>query len=165
MQALADLRESSPKYGHTFTRDKAVIGVMVYVAESKEKAEQEWMEHLHFFFKDALRTTPRYLVPPGYVTPAEFRKRISGPNLHGDLSWDALTQQFFVVCGTPDMVAESIATWAEEAQSSRINCFLHLGTMPHWMTVKNMTLFAEEVIPRLRSKTPELRDALPQAAE
>jgi alkanesulfonate monooxygenase SsuD/methylene tetrahydromethanopterin reductase-like flavin-dependent oxidoreductase (luciferase family) len=165
LQAFADLREQSPKYGHTFTRDKAVIGVMCYVAETKEKAEQEWMEHLFFFFKDALRTTPRYLVPPGYVTPAELRKRLSGPNLHGDLSWDALTQQFFVVCGTPDMVAESISGWADQAQSSRINCFLHLGTMPHWMTVKNMTLFAEEVIPLLRSTTPDLHEALPKAAE
>jgi len=25
--------------------------------------------------------------------------------------------------------------------------------MPHWKTVKNLTLFAEEVIPRLRSGT------------
>ena len=51
-----------------------------------------------------------------------------------------------------------------QAQSSRINCFLHLGTMPHWMTVKNITLFAEEVIPKLRSKAPDLK-VLPQAAE
>jgi len=29
-------------------------------------------------------------------------------------------------------------------------CHLHLGDMPHWKTVKNLTLFAEEVIPRLR---------------
>jgi hypothetical protein len=33
------------------------------------------------------------------------------------------------------------------------------------MTVKNMTLFAEEVIPKLRSRTPQLSVALPQAAE
>ena len=117
MQAFAELRERSPSYGHTFTRDKAIIGIMAYVAETKEKAEQEWMEHLFFFFKDALRTTPRYLVPPGYVTPAEFRKRISGPNLHGELTWEALAEQFFVVCGTSDMVAESIQAWAEQAQA------------------------------------------------
>jgi hypothetical protein len=28
----------------------------------------------------------------------------------------------------------------------------HVGDMPHWKTVKNLTLFAEEVIPRLRSR-------------
>jgi alkanesulfonate monooxygenase SsuD/methylene tetrahydromethanopterin reductase-like flavin-dependent oxidoreductase (luciferase family) len=165
MQAFADLRERSPQYGHQFTRDKAIIGVMAYVAETKEKAEQEWMEHLMFFFKNMLRTTPRFLVPPGYVTTQELRKRMTGPNLHGDLTWEALTQQFFVTCGTPDMVAEAIAGWSEQAQSSRINCFMHLGSMPHWMTVKNITLFAEEVIPRLRSKAPNLQPALAQAAE
>jgi hypothetical protein len=29
---------------------------------------------------------------------------------------------------------------------------LALGDMPHWKVVKNLTLFAEEVIPRLRAK-------------
>ncbi len=39
--------------------------------------------------------------------------------------------------------------------------------MPHWKVVKNMTLFAEEVIPRLRKKAPDLvpRMELAQAAE
>jgi hypothetical protein len=29
-----------------------------------------------------------------------------------------------------------------------------MAAMPHWMTVKNLTLFAEEVIPRLRKFSP-----------
>ncbi len=28
----------------------------------------------------------------------------------------------------------------------------HLGNVPNWKAVKNMTLFAEEVMPRLRGK-------------
>ena len=27
---------------------------------------------------------------------------------------------------------------------------MHVADMPHWKTVKNLTLFAEEVMPRLR---------------
>jgi hypothetical protein len=30
---------------------------------------------------------------------------------------------------------------------------MHVADMPHWKTVKNLTLFAEEVIPRLRRRT------------
>jgi hypothetical protein len=31
--------------------------------------------------------------------------------------------------------------------------------MPHWKTVKNLTLFAEEVMPRLRSRSSQYRMA------
>ncbi len=166
-QAFADLRAKSQAHGHEFTRDKAVIMAMVYVAETEEKAVAEYMDHIMFFFKHGLRTTPRYLMPPGYVSTDELKKRLSAPNLHGDLSWEALTDNFRVIASTPDKVAEAIAQWSEEAQSSRIIFNAHLGDMPHWKVVKNMTLFAEEVIPRLRKKAPDLvpRMELAQAAE
>jgi hypothetical protein len=35
-------------------------------------------------------------------------------------------------------------------ESSHINAVMHVADMPHWKTVKNLTLFAEEVMPRLR---------------
>jgi hypothetical protein len=34
--------------------------------------------------------------------------------------------------------------------TNHINSVMHVADMPHWKAVKNMTLFAEEVIPRLR---------------
>ena len=58
-QAFADLRAKSQAHGHEFTRDKAVIMAMVYVAETEEKAVAEYMDHIMFFFKHGLRTTPR----------------------------------------------------------------------------------------------------------
>jgi hypothetical protein len=72
------------------------------------------------------------------------------PNIHGGFDWDALTQQWRVAVGTAEHVAECINQWCEEAQSSRPILHHHIGDMPHWKVVKNMTLFAEEVIPKLR---------------
>lgn len=43
--------------------------------------------------------------------------------------------------------------------SRHFNLTMHLGSMPHWKTVKNATLFAEEVMPRLRSSKPAARRA------
>jgi hypothetical protein len=37
-------------------------------------------------------------------------------------------------------------------KTTHINNVMHVADMPHWKTVKNLTLFAEEVIPRLRSR-------------
>ena len=101
----------------------------------------------------ALRTTPRYLIPPGYVTVPEFRNRISSADVHGSANWDDLVAINRIVAGTPEKVADQIGRWAEEADVSRITLNLALGDMPHWKVVKNLTLFAEEVIPRLRGRT------------
>jgi alkanesulfonate monooxygenase SsuD/methylene tetrahydromethanopterin reductase-like flavin-dependent oxidoreductase (luciferase family) len=73
--------------------------------------------------------------------------------MHGGFDWDEMTKNWRVAVGTPERVAEKIAGWCEEADSSRVICHHHVGDMPHWKVVKNMTLFAEEVIPRLRPKS------------
>jgi alkanesulfonate monooxygenase SsuD/methylene tetrahydromethanopterin reductase-like flavin-dependent oxidoreductase (luciferase family) len=145
-------RERMAHHGHETTTKSLTIGVNCYVAESDQQAEAEYREHLMYFFEDALRTTGRYLMPPGYVTVPEFRKRITGPDVHGSANWDDLVAINRIVAGTPEKVADAIGTWAQEADSSRINLTMALGNMPHWKVVKNLTLFAEEVIPRLRGK-------------
>ena len=145
------LRESSAKYGHEFTPDKAIMNVIVYVAETDEQAEREAKGHIQSFFEDYARTTPRYLAPPGYISPEQLRMRAAAAKSHGSFDWDIMTQQWRVVCGSPKRVAESVAKWCEDAGSARVLLSLHLGDMPHWKVVKNMTLFAEEVMPKLRA--------------
>jgi alkanesulfonate monooxygenase SsuD/methylene tetrahydromethanopterin reductase-like flavin-dependent oxidoreductase (luciferase family) len=145
-------RERMAFHGHEATPDMMTIGVMAYVAETDAQAEAEFMEHVMYFFENSLRTTPRFLLPPGYVTVPEFRKRITGADVHGSANWDELTSINRIVAGSPETVAEAINTWAEEAQVSRLSMNLTLGDMPHGKVVKNLTLFAEEVIPRLTGK-------------
>jgi alkanesulfonate monooxygenase SsuD/methylene tetrahydromethanopterin reductase-like flavin-dependent oxidoreductase (luciferase family) len=145
-------RERLAHHGHALDNKKLTFGVMAYVAETDQQAQEEFMPHCMYFFENALKTTPRYLMPPGYLTVPEFRKRLSGPDVHGSANWDELTAINRIVAGTPETVADAIAHWAEEAEVSRISLNLALGDMPHWKVVKNLTLFAEEVIPRLRAK-------------
>ena len=45
----------------------------------------------------------------------------------------------------------TLGAWAEEVDSSRIVMNMHLGDMPNWKVVKNMSLFAEQVVPQLRT--------------
>jgi len=78
-----------------------------------------------------------------------------------EITWEMLTGVYRTVLGTPDQVAERIAFWCEQAKSSKIILHLHTGDMPHWKAVKNITLFAEEVIPRVR----KLANSSLQAAE
>jgi alkanesulfonate monooxygenase SsuD/methylene tetrahydromethanopterin reductase-like flavin-dependent oxidoreductase (luciferase family) len=147
------LRETMPKHGHEMTPDKAMANTIVYVAETNETAEKEAMEHIKYFFTVAARTTPRYLAPPGYISLDQFRIRAgAATKMHGGFDWDEMTKNWRVAVGTPERVAEKIAGWCDEADSSRVICHHHIGDMPHWKVVKNMTMFAEEVIPRLRPR-------------
>jgi len=152
LQVFQHYRERLTHHGHEVTPAKTTFGVFAYVAESDQKAEEEFRPHRMYFFEDALRTTPRYLNPPGYVTVPEFRKRVQAPEVHGTSNWDDLIAINRIVAGTPEKVADAIAGWIEEAETSRVLLNLHLGDMPHWKVVKNTTLFAEEVMPRLRTK-------------
>ena len=151
LKVFEHFRERLAHHGHEPTPDKVTVGVMAYVAETDAKAEEEFMPHVMYFFENALRTTPRYLNPPGYVTVPEFRKRIQAADVHGTSNWDDLVAINRIVAGTPEKVADAIGNWLEEAGSSRVNLNLTLGDMPNWKVVKNTTLFAEEVIPRARA--------------
>ena len=152
LRVFDQYRERLASHGHAVTPDKVTIGIFAYVAENEELAQREFMPHLMYFFEDALRTTPRYLVPPGYVTVPEFRKRVQAPDVHGSANWDDLVAINRIVAGTPEQVADAVGTWIEAAGTNRVNLNLTIGDMPSWKVVKNTTLFAEEVIPRLRNK-------------
>ena len=47
--------------------------------------------------------------------------------------------------------------WAQEAQCSRMLMVLQHGDMPEWKAVKNMHMFAKEVIPRVRARVEQRR--------
>ncbi len=151
MKSFENYRRIAVEHGHTPDSESIIIPVMPYVAETTEKAIEEGREHILFYFKNLLRTSGFVNSPPGLMGLERLRKRLetvggSDP----EVTWEALTSIYRTVLGTPDEVAERIAFWCEEAQSSKLILHLHVGDMPHWKAVKNITLFAEEVIPRLR---------------
>ncbi len=151
------VRKLAKKYGHTLTDDQFPAGCMIYVAETDEQAEADFKEHLQYFFENNLRTTSKYLAPPGYMTLAKMRRRLEqAAAIHGGFDWDFLTKNFRIAAGSPDTIAKKLFTWSRELGASVVNCQAHLGDMPHWKTAKNLTLLAEEVFPRVREM--EARD-------
>jgi hypothetical protein len=67
-------------------------------------------------------------------------------------TWDDMVAIGRIACGSPDTVADTIVRWCEEAGCARVNVVCELGDMPEWKTVKNVTKFAQEVIPKIRAK-------------
>jgi alkanesulfonate monooxygenase SsuD/methylene tetrahydromethanopterin reductase-like flavin-dependent oxidoreductase (luciferase family) len=147
------LRQKGAEYGHHIRPEQLPLQVIAYVAETKEKAEQEAVEHIRFFFEDALRTTPTFLAPPGYLSVNELKKRAAlADKLHGAFNFDNVNESFFVAVGTPDQVVGQLEEWGERLGTNHFNILGAIGNMPHWKVVKNLTLFGQDVIPRLRGR-------------
>jgi alkanesulfonate monooxygenase SsuD/methylene tetrahydromethanopterin reductase-like flavin-dependent oxidoreductase (luciferase family) len=147
------LRERSAHYGHTLRPDQLPLLTFIYVAETQEQAEREYSDHLQRFFEDYARSTPQWLSPPGYISVDQLKIRSAGADkLHGGFDFNAVSNTFFIAVGTAEKVANQIGEWTEKMGTNHLNNVMHVADMPHWKTVKNMTLFAEEAIPRLRSR-------------
>jgi alkanesulfonate monooxygenase SsuD/methylene tetrahydromethanopterin reductase-like flavin-dependent oxidoreductase (luciferase family) len=154
------LRQSALLHGHHIRPEQLPLQVITYVAETKEKAEEEAIEHIRFFFEDALRTTPTFLAPPGYLSVDQLKKRAAlADKLHGGFNFQAISESFFVAVGTAEQVAEQLEEWGERMGTNHFVMLGAIGNMPNWKVVKNLSLFAQDVMPRLRGRMASERRA------
>ena len=79
--------------------------------------------------------------------------------LHGKFDFNAVNEAFFCAVGTPDQVVDQLSEWGETMGTNHFNLMAAVGNMPNWKVVKNLSLIAEEVIPRMRSEVPIARRA------
>jgi alkanesulfonate monooxygenase SsuD/methylene tetrahydromethanopterin reductase-like flavin-dependent oxidoreductase (luciferase family) len=149
-------RKRAADYGHTLRPDQLPLFCLVYVAETDEQAEAEYVGHLRAFFEDYARTTPQYLAPPGYLSVEQLKIRAAtADKMHGGFDFDAISKSFFTAVGSPEKVVNLMGEWTERMGSTHLNCVMHVADMPHWKTVKNLTLLAEEVMPHLKTGARE----------
>jgi alkanesulfonate monooxygenase SsuD/methylene tetrahydromethanopterin reductase-like flavin-dependent oxidoreductase (luciferase family) len=153
-----NLRQLAAEHGHHIRPEQLPVGVIAYAAETKEKAEEEAIPHMRFFFEDALRTTPTFLAPPGYLSVTELKKRAAlADKLHGGFNFDNINESFFVAVGTPDQIVEQLEEWGEWLGTNHFNIQGAIGDMPHWKVVKNLNIFGSEIIPRMRARAATQR--------
>jgi alkanesulfonate monooxygenase SsuD/methylene tetrahydromethanopterin reductase-like flavin-dependent oxidoreductase (luciferase family) len=154
LQAFADFRRLNEEAGRETKPDDIVITNIVYVADTDAEAVREAKPHIERFFSWFHRVPPKYLLPPGYVSTDEFLRRASSTALAdgAHATWDDMVAIGRIACGSPETVADLMSHWAEEAGTNRLLVTLSIGDMPEWKAVKNMTLFAEEVMPRIRAR-------------
>jgi alkanesulfonate monooxygenase SsuD/methylene tetrahydromethanopterin reductase-like flavin-dependent oxidoreductase (luciferase family) len=160
LKAFANFRTLAAERGREVGTDDLIFNVIAYVADTDEEAVAEARPHIENFFSWFHRVPPQFLSPPGYVSQAEFLRRAASAALadSSHASWDDMVSIGRIACGSPDTVADLISKWAEDAGTSRILLTLAHGNMPEWKAVKNMTLFAEEVIPRIRARASKPAD-------
>lgn len=138
-----------------------IISVGETEAEARARADQ-----LRWFIQS--KTAPQFRNPPGYVSvginvralKGEFSGRTQAIRQE---SMDFLIEKGVVMCGTPDQVAAQIERFNERVGGmGHILCMLQAGFLDHEETVRNITLFAREVYPRIRqlAATPDTMEAV-----
>jgi hypothetical protein len=57
----------------------------------------------------------------------------------------------FVIAGSPATVRDQLMAAVKKLRVGNLMVLLHIGSMPHELTLKNIELFAREVMPHFRT--------------
>ncbi len=132
---------------------------LVVVAETDAKAEEEYYPHIRFFYDKCLHILNEYQMIPGnqdYKSLANSVKNLLPMQL--DLmnkipGWkykDFVDNQF-VIGGSPASVRDQLMEAVKKLRVGNLMVLLHIGSMPHELTLKNIELFAREVKPHFNT--------------
>ncbi|MFM1816360.1 MAG: hypothetical protein RLZ98_3055 [Pseudomonadota bacterium] len=174
------LEEHGAKY-HPF---RMGILMSTYVAETDAQAQEESKEGIWYFLKNCLKGHQRregrqLTFGPGvpYIPPNEFRGYLehtdpTTPLLGDSEDWDDLQRSASIMVGSPDTVFEKFKAVIDAAPVGHLLIQFHMGNMRDDLARKSMTLFQNEVAPRLKAysaeaygrKFPELDEALAKEA-
>ena len=127
------------------------------VAETDERAEKEYAEHMMALYHGGLGAIPgTAMAVPGYVEPAAIEAMLRAGGPAGMLArmrtatFKELVDTQVAIVGSPATVADQIEAFVREFRVGNLLIMLQNGSMPRDLTEKNISLFAEQVLPRLR---------------
>jgi hypothetical protein len=67
-------------------------------------------------------------------------------------SWQEAEEGMYAVVGSPETVRQKLLEGIKAAGCGIIQGIFQVGSLPHDLTLKNMELFAREVMPALRAE-------------
>ena len=139
--------------------NRLAITQFVGVADTDEEAYRLYREPAEYFFNRSFHVYPGFTDPPGYVTEASVRAKyrsqvrdaVKAKIARGELGWDEMVENGYVVIGSPDTVREQLEMAAKELNVGNIAALCQFGNMNDELTRMNTQLFGEKVAPGLRS--------------
>jgi len=151
--------EAADKHG--VPRNPYRVGFVqsVVVSETDERAEVEYGKYVENAFRQGPGSVPlHYMGLPGYVEPRGVEAMLRDPGDFGlaaelrHVTFGRLAEARSVIAGSPATVREQILEFTKEFGIGNLLVMLQMGGMPHELTMKNIQLFAEEVLPYLREQ-------------
>jgi len=141
----------------------------VGVAETRAKAMELYRDSAEYFYGRCLYTDPRWATPPGYVTEATMRAGMQSQvgraaslaareQARGATRMEDIVERGYVIVGSPDEVVEQLSEVATSLNVGHLMLLLQYGNMGKALTKYNTKLFAEKVMPRLKTLFAEWED-------
>lgn len=133
--------------------EKLAFMPLVYTGETEEEA-MEGIKQIMWYLKPKL--APQFRVPPpGYAPIQAFVSMMGGGAARTagvrNLPLEQLLDLGIVMAGTPDSVYEQIKSFYDKVGGfGNLLMMSQGGFLPHEKVVKGLTLFAEEVYPRIK---------------
>lgn len=127
----------------------------IYVAETDEQARAEYEDHFWYFARRLLDGVQAS--PPGYTTARSAMHLLQAIQqfLLAARTWDDVVDGGYAVVGSPETVTQRLLDHLGALGAGRLLGLFHIGSLPHDLTTKNLTLFAEQVMPVLKKAFPE----------
>ena len=134
---------------------------LVVVSETDARAEEEYFDHIKYFYDKSLAIAPFFFAAPGHQDYVSLSRSTKAKNtgaynitqkvINERKNWkykDYIDNQF-VIGGSPESVADQLEEAVRKLRVGNLMVLLHIGSMPHELTKKNIALFAKEVLPKV----------------
>jgi alkanesulfonate monooxygenase SsuD/methylene tetrahydromethanopterin reductase-like flavin-dependent oxidoreductase (luciferase family) len=143
------------KNGRELNPYRAGFLQLVAVSETDARAEEEYARHVEYFYHKCLHVPTPWFSPPGnqdyrslLSTARNPVRRTDNPK---DLRYRDFAERGYVIAGSPATVRQRLEE--EVVKGLRVGnlmLLVQIGSMPHELTLKNITLLGTEVLPHLR---------------
>ena len=134
---------------------------LVCVSETDQKAEEEYAEHVDYFYKKCLHVYEGFADAPGYRTVRTIKTgataQVGGAasRKRKGLKWQDFVDEGYIIAGSPETVVKNLRSAVEGLRVGQLMVLLQIGSMPKSLTMKNTELFAREVLPHVKDMWSE----------
>jgi alkanesulfonate monooxygenase SsuD/methylene tetrahydromethanopterin reductase-like flavin-dependent oxidoreductase (luciferase family) len=150
---LTEYREQAERLGYQAPPEQLGFAVATYVAATDAQARREAKPHLLWLFRRGLKIPPHFLAPPGYLSEDTLRRfLLAGVRPPGELSFEELEREGYVLVGSPQTVRQKLEHWQKELGCGVVLTGCQTGAVNHELTRKSVELFSREVIPYFRAR-------------
>jgi alkanesulfonate monooxygenase SsuD/methylene tetrahydromethanopterin reductase-like flavin-dependent oxidoreductase (luciferase family) len=142
-------RQGAAEVGRTVTPDNLGFLICAVTADTKEKA-LEAGRHFIWRMGPTLRAPVEYFAPVGMRSRAanQFALRARSRNL-GQMSYEELVDNYYIVASTPDEVTERFARVQKELGIGHLLLEAQESRMDHPTTMRSIELMGKTVIPAI----------------
>ncbi len=129
---------------------------LVAVSETDAQAEKDYGRHVDYFYNRCLHVYSGFADAPGYRPEATIRAGLlaqvgrEADLFRFDLSWKDLVERGYIVAGSPATVRDRLTEVIKGLRIGQLMVLQMIGSMPKELVLKNVELFAREVVPSIK---------------